>query len=345
MFTDFVSRAYGPHVALIVVTIALCAYPHPPWPDESWARQYDFLDWRYQRYLQKAAEARPGAEYNQARKEWWRECELAEQVNARISAGRAPVYVSLIIRTALLALATAICYVVTDCLVACNGENLLLPDLSSHLLLICLSFVGAFLTILIARQDPEFAAGLFVLADGLALSFLLAERDAYGAFARAHEEAQASVEAWEAEVRRGTTGARLEAESYYAAHREQLQTAVPEPLWRASINAAIPEGTDPAKAWAAARKLIQKLLPLVTQAEEIERLKEEQAAAKAATPAGPDPQEVARAAFEEMKKDVIDNLRFGLTPAEIAEALETPTAAPAAPRVLTPDDFKTPRKE
>jgi hypothetical protein len=339
MFTEFLARAYVPHLALAIVAVAVCAFPHPIWPDEGWAKQYEYLDWRYQRFLKRSADARPGSpEDRNAREEWRRECQLAEQVDARIRDGRAPVYASLLLRTTILTTLTALCYVLTDSLVS-SGTTMLLPHGLSYLLLACSAFVGAFVTSLAARADAGFAAGQFLLVDGLAVTWLLAARNAHGAFERAHRDAALYREERRAELRGGTAAARLEAEQYFVAHRQLLRKAVPEALWRASINAAIPSDSQPAQAWAAARKLIQKLMPLIAQAEELSRLEEERAKAETTAPAGPDPVKLARAAYEQTLKDVIASLRMGLSPNEIADALEPTLAGASAPVVMTSDDF------
>jgi hypothetical protein len=340
---DFLVRAYVPHAVLAAVA-ALLFHSQPAFPDETWAKTYGPLRERTAAAADRWGELNrrlytfdrdtpQGRETEDRRRKAEQECraghEALRPVDERLANDREPVYRARRGRALLLCVLIILSYVLTDLLVSPAGGMRLLPDATSYAVLVVGAFCVPQVLLWLDCGEPARASVLFFAADGLALAVLLFARDAFGVFegARAHALA-------------GAAGARGEAEQFYAAHRGLLGVAFPEALWRASLNAAIPDGTEPAQAWAAARMLIRKLLPLVAQAREVIRLEEERTKAEAPPP-GPDPVALARAARDEALRDVIAELRMGLPPEVIADALEGKAGAPSSPaRVLTPEDYK-----
>jgi hypothetical protein len=282
---DFLVRAYVPHFVLGAAAVVLFA-SQPPWPDAAWAKAYEPLrertataahrkweedrrQWMIDRDTSEWRDVRDRR--RQAEQEWKAGNETLRPVDDRLARTRTPVLTACLSRSLLLCVLTILCFVLTDLLVSPADGVRLLPNASSHGVLVVGAALGAMVSAWTAAGDPRLASMLFATADGLALTVLLFGRDAYSHFADSLLQAERQEEARDAELRGGTPGARREAQQFYAAHQDVLREAFPEALWRASLEAAIPSDAEAVTAWAAARALIERLQPLVARAKESHR--------------------------------------------------------------------------
>lgn len=270
---DFLVRAYVPHV-LLAIAAALLFHSQPHWPDETWAKQYEpvretaYRSWQQQWMYDRGTpeRLRAGREYDDATRRM-----IA--IDARLSQGRAPVLAALAKRTALLALLTVLTHLLTDTLVSPGDRLRLFAEGPSYLRLVAGAVVTSGIASLVACRDARIAATVFLLADGIALTWLLLLRDAFGNFDRARLAAERRD--WVAQWRDGGAAARREVQHYFAAHTDLLREVFPEALFRSALNAAIPDGAEPAQAWAAARELIEQLRERIEKEKEARRQSDE----------------------------------------------------------------------
>jgi hypothetical protein len=275
MFLDFLARAYFPHMVLVAIAFVVFS-SQPQWPDEEWARPYETTRSKTNdAYLRRWKFDRGTAEHKQVEREWEDGRREIAAVDYRLAEGRRPVYLALLKRAALLAFLTALCFLLSDSLTSVSGRLRLLPDGQSFLTLLAGTIVGGLLLAFIACRDARLATVLFILIDGLALTCLLCTRDVAGIFAQAYLDANRWQENRQAELRSGVPGARRAVEQFYADHRALLWDTFPEALFRSALNAAIPEGTSPADAWAAVKKIIEQLQPRIEKVKEARRQEEE----------------------------------------------------------------------